>query len=90
MGIAQEGNGLPCNRRVDEANFCAVCNKTVKAGEGHDSESLGVLHKFHCTAQAAPRLNLRCRFEDASGLASRVTGPYGTKQPSLELWWSSK
>lgn len=42
----KEGNGLPCNRRVDEANFCAVCNKTVKA---------------------APRLNLRCRFEDATG-----------------------
>ena len=46
MGIAQEGNGLPCNRRVDEANFCAVCNKVVKAGmgsEGHGSEFAGVL-----------------------------------------------
>jgi len=42
----KEGNGLPCNRRVDENGFCAVCNKVVKA---------------------APRLNLRCRFEDATG-----------------------
>mmetsp|Transcript_60894 Transcript_60894/g.113882 ORF Transcript_60894/g.113882 Transcript_60894/m.113882 type:complete len:382 (-) Transcript_60894:92-1237(-) len=42
----KDGNGLPCNRRVDERGFCAVCNKVGKA---------------------APRLNLRCRFEDASG-----------------------
>ncbi|CAK9038637.1 unnamed protein product [Durusdinium trenchii] len=40
------GRTLPCNRRVDENGFCAVCDKKGKAG---------------------PRLNLRCRFEDASG-----------------------
>ncbi|CAE7333577.1 RPA1 [Symbiodinium natans] len=42
----KESNSLPCNRRVDERGFCAVCNKVGKS---------------------APRLNLRCRFEDATG-----------------------
>eukprot|EP00435_Cladocopium_sp_Y103_P060098 s62_g21.t2 len=44
-GIMQ-GRTLPCNRRVDENEFCAVCQKKGKVG---------------------PRLNLRCKFEDASG-----------------------
>jgi len=26
----KEGNGLPCNRRVDAGGFCAACNKTGK------------------------------------------------------------
>eukprot|EP00438_Fugacium_kawagutii_P001245 Skav223441 [mRNA] locus=scaffold350:694905:703551:+ [translate_table: standard] len=41
-----QGKMLPCNRRVDENEFCAVCQKKSKVG---------------------PRLNLRCKFEDASG-----------------------
>jgi replication factor A1 len=27
----KEGNGLPCNRRVDESGFCAACNRAGKA-----------------------------------------------------------
>eukprot|EP00930_Biecheleria_cincta_P013526 TRINITY_DN1200_c0_g2_i1.p1 TRINITY_DN1200_c0_g2~~TRINITY_DN1200_c0_g2_i1.p1 ORF type:complete len:461 (-),score=97.71 TRINITY_DN1200_c0_g2_i1:23-1405(-) len=26
----KEGNGLPCNRRVDQSNFCSSCNKAGK------------------------------------------------------------
>jgi len=28
----KEGNGLPCNRRVDEQGFCAACNRVGKSG----------------------------------------------------------
>jgi len=45
MKEGMQGRMLPCNRRVDENEFCAVCQKTTKA---------------------APRLNLRGKFEDAS------------------------
>jgi replication factor A1 len=27
----KEGNGLPCNRRVDESGFCAACNRAGRA-----------------------------------------------------------
>lgn len=27
----KEGNGLPCNRRIDSSGFCAACNRAGKA-----------------------------------------------------------
>jgi len=29
----KEGNGLPCNRRVDESGFCAACNRSGKIAQ---------------------------------------------------------
>lgn len=54
----KEGNGLPCNRRVDESHFCAACNKTGKVAPRYNLRCLFVdfgdsawLTTFHEGAQ---------------------------------------
>jgi len=60
---AKEGKGLPCNRRVDQSNFCSTCNKAGKVAprmnlrcKFADCEDSVWLTTFHDGAQRAVNL----------------------------------
>merc|ERR1712032_1681800 len=55
----KEGNGLPCNRRVDESGFCASCSRAGKAAPRlnlrccfADHDNSAWLTTFHEAAEA--------------------------------------
>jgi len=61
----KEGNGLPCNRRVDEAGYCPSCNRTGKVAPRmtarcrfSDYTSACWLTTFHQPAQQALTMNV--------------------------------
>ena len=58
----KDGGSLQCNRRVDETGYCRMCQKSGKAGL-----RAIILRLCSCAAQVGPRLNVRCRFQDAFG-----------------------